>query len=69
MVEGFGDSKRDSYWEYWKKVRGQEITKEDPMRNVAKVFVLGLGYGMSHTKLDMYAKGAGFDLAAMGMPP
>ncbi len=69
MLDCFADPKRDIYCEYWKRVTGQEIDKKHPMRNVAKICVLGLQYGMSWRKLGLYAKGAGIDLEALGMNP
>ncbi len=67
MLDCFNDPKRDIYCEYWGKVTGSPITKKDPLRNVAKICVLGLQYGMGAGKLAIYAKKAGINLAALGL--
>lgn len=36
----------DPYAAFWQSATGQQITKKDPARQVAKVAVLGLSYGM-----------------------
>ena len=67
MLECFADPKRDIYCEYWERVTGEKINKKSPFRQIAKICVLGLQYGMGANKLGVFAKKSGVDLEALGL--
>lgn len=68
LLDAFNDPKRDVYCEFGSRIFGRTITKADKTeRGIAKICVLGMGYGMSHRKFQLYAEQAGIDLSAHGL--
>jgi DNA polymerase len=68
LLEAFNDPTRDVYCEFGSRIFGRTITKKDKAeRTIAKVCVLGMGYGMGKDKFALYAKQSGIDLAVHGL--
>ena len=68
LLSAFRDPTRDVYCEFGSRIFGRPITKDDKTeRAVAKICVLGMGYGMGREKFALYAKQSGIDLAALGL--
>lgn len=68
LLDAFNDPQRDVYCEFGSRIFGREITKKDKaQRDVAKICVLGMGYGMSGRKFSLYAKMAHVDLERFGL--
>lgn len=53
LLEALADKYRDPYSEFAEKLFNKRVTKEDPERDVGKVCILGLGYGMGWKKLQV----------------
>lgn len=59
---------RDVYCDFGAMLFGRLITKKDEAeRQIAKVTVLGAGYGLGSEKFAFYAANAGVDLASVGV--